>query len=135
MNNNDTQNPEVKIFRQKHPWSARYGPTSLLHLGFHTRSCYSHIKLPDRLARWNGNEMDIPKQSKFGRISAYTQYSVHLDNINVEDRRVEYDDREYDLDDFTFTYRIDHDSYFLNTKSYVALKPEYKDRTKRVILI
>ena len=130
-NQNDT-----KIFRQQHPWSVRYGPTSLLHVLFHTRACYSHVKIPDKLVRWNGDELEVEKyRGKFGQLSTYTQYSRHLDDTDVEDRAVDYDDREFDIYNMTYTYRLDPDSYKLNCKPFLALRPEYCDRSKRVILL
>ena len=70
-----------------------------------------------------------------GGLTTYVQYSTHLDGISIEDRMVDFDDREFDLENQTFIYRVDHDSYRLNTKPFVALKPEYKDRSKRIIFI
>ena len=91
------------VFKQSHPWSNRYGPTSLLHLTIFTRACYSHVRLPEKLSRWAGDEQDLEGITKFGTLTSYSQYSKHLDNICIENRMVDYDEREYNLQDRTFS--------------------------------
>ena len=132
---NNTKDPELLIFKQQHPWSMRFGPTSLLHLTLHTRACYSQVKIPDRLSRWNGDEAELASITKYGNLSSYSQYSRHLDDLPIEERKVDFDEREFDLENRTFTYRVDPDSYYLNKIPYMALGPEYVDRSKRVILL
>ena len=135
LDNSDNPNSGLLVFQQQHPWSVRYGPTSLLHLTLYTRSCYSQIRIPDRLSRWNGDEAELLNVTKFGNLSSYSQYSRHLDNIPIEMREVDFDERKYDLENKTFTYRVDPESYDLNRLPYMAIVPEYTDRSKRVIFL
>lgn len=130
-----TLNKGLLVFRQQHPWSMRFGPTSLLHVTLFTRASYSQVKLPDRLSRWNGDEVDLSGMTKFGNLSFYSQYSRHLDNIPIELRPVDFDERDYDLENRTFTYRVKPDSHEANLLPYMALYPEYVDRSKRVIFL
>ena len=123
------------IFRQEHPWSLRHGPTTLLHVTVHTRASYSHIRLPEKILRWAGDEMEISGITKYGTLTFYSQYSKHLDGVNVEDREVDFDEKEFDLARMTFTYRINHNTFKLNKKPYLALRPDYLDRSKRVIFL
>ena len=131
----EAKNKGLLVFKQQHPWNPRYGPTSLLHVTLFTRACYSQIKIPDRLSRWNGDEDDLSSITKYGSMSSYSQYSRHLDDIPIELRTVDFDEREYNLEDRTFVYRINPDAYGLNRLPYMALAPEYLDRSKRVIFL
>ena len=135
LENSIDSNSGLLMFQQQHPWSIRHGPTSLLHLTLHSRACYSQIRIPDRLSRWNGDEAELVNINKFGNLSSYSQYSRHLDDIPIEQRKVDFDERKYDLENRTFTYRVDPESYELNKLPYLALGPEYTDRSKRVILL
>ena len=125
----------ILVFKQCHPWSNRYGPTSLLHVTLFTRACYSHVRLPEKLSRWGGDEQELDGVSKFGNLASYSQYSKHLDNICIEDRMIDYDEKEYNLQDRTFKFRISHDTYDTNRIPYMMLKPEYVDRSKRLIFL
>lgn len=129
------KNKGLMVFRQQHPWSLRFGPTSLLHVTLFTRASYSQIKLPDRLSRWNGDEDDLSGMTKYGNLSSYSQYSRHLDNVPIELRTVDFDEKDYDLENRTFTYRVKPNSHEANMLPYMALYPEYIDRSKRVIFL
>ena len=123
------------IFQQVHPWSQRYGPTSLLHVTIHTRSCYSHVRLPEKLSRWSGDEVELEGLTKYGLLTSYCQYSKHLDQVPIEERIADFDDKEFNLEDKTYKFRISPDSYETNKLPYMALKPEYMDRSKRIIFL
>ena len=125
----------ILLFQQVHPWSPRYGPTTLLHVTVFTRACYSQIRLPERISRWGGDESELEGMNKYGVLTSYSQYSKHLDQTAVEERIVDFCEKEFNLENKTFRYRIDPESYENNKLPYMALRPEYFDRSKRVIFL
>ena len=135
LEKSDDKDNGTLLFQQAHPWSQRYGPTTLLHVTLHTRACYSHIRLPEKLSRWGGDESELEGMTKYGILTSYSQYSKHLDQVPVEGRVVDFCNKEFNLENRTFKYRIDHDSFEKNKLPYMALSPEYIDRSKRVIFL
>ena len=135
LENVDDKENGILLFQQSHPWSVRYGPTTLLHVSVFTRACYSHIRLPEKLSRWDGDELELEGVSKYGVLTTYSQYSKHLDQIPIENRKIDFCDKEFDLETRTYKYRINPDCYELNKIPYMALRPDYVDRSKRVIFL
>ena len=125
----------IRIFRQEKIGTSKNGGSSLIHLTINVRACYAQTRIPKRFCKWDGDILDIPNNSKWGLISSYVQYSKHLDSINVENRVLDFDDNEYDTVNKTYVVRVTVETTSDNKKPYLALKPEYLDRSKRTILI
>ena len=126
----------IRIFRQEIPGQSKFGDSSLIHLTINVRACYALAQLPKKLGKWDGDIQDIPQNnSRWGLISSYVQYSKHLDSIDLENRVIDFDNNEYDVINKTYVVRVSTETTADNKKPYLALKPEYLDRSKRTILI
>ena len=134
--NTESSTNGIRIFRQEISGQSKLGDSSLIHLTINVRACYAQAQLPKKLCKWDGDILDIPQNSsRWGMISSYVQYSKHLDSIELENRVIDFDDKEFDTINRTYVVRVSVESTVDNKKPYLALKPEYLDRSKRTILI